>query len=207
LAAGGIAVLARSLAKFLRIPTLWTGRALTLFGVLAALYPNSTALTVSPKVVEQKKYAPYPFTEALSVAKKLKEISQPEDRILIAGSEPEILYYSKRRSSTRFTIVYPLIIPTELAAPYQEQAIQQIERNPPQFVIHARNKTSWLFSKASPTKFPEFIEQLVKRDYTPVAGIIKSDSGGDWVDNPDPSKMDSCIIVLYKKNASAAVAR
>src|SRR5262249_34953750 len=53
-------------------------------------------------------YGPAPFGFAPQVAERLKATTNQEEKILVVGSEPEILFYARRRSATRYTIFYPL---------------------------------------------------------------------------------------------------
>jgi len=65
------------------------------------------------------------------VAEKVAAVSRPEDCIFVAGSEPQIYYYAKRFSCSKFVITYPLIIRTPWREKYQKEAISELEKKKP----------------------------------------------------------------------------
>ncbi len=55
---------------------------------------------------------------------------------LLAGSEPQILYYAGRFSPTRFITVYPFTYPpAPVAKLYQAEAIRDLEAHPPSLIV------------------------------------------------------------------------
>ncbi|MCG3130510.1 MAG: hypothetical protein FLDDKLPJ_01272 [Phycisphaerae bacterium] len=73
--------------------------------------------------------------EGRRIGEHLRRESAAEDRVLILGSEPQILYYAGLRSATRYTIMYPLFGPYADAASRQGEVIASIESAPPDWVL------------------------------------------------------------------------
>jgi hypothetical protein len=134
----------------------YTRPLITLVLVIGSLY-QSWDLLIEPNVAP-KLYGDQPFIEAKEVAFKVKSLTSPNDKILIMGSEPEILYYSGRFSATRFDIMYPLFLDTNLKEKYQIEAIENLET--PEVIVEVH---SW-FSMQGCGKFSEYVEEL-KNDY------------------------------------------
>jgi len=83
-------------------------------------------------------YGEPPFVAAAEVGEYLGKTTGPDDRILVVGSEPEILFAARRRSSTRFTIFYPLTGTFAGSEEMCSELFREIERNPPRKIVLAR---------------------------------------------------------------------
>jgi hypothetical protein len=115
-----------------------------------------------------------PFAESIAVAGEVAALTKPEQRAFIAGSEPQILYYARRLSSTRFITMYPLMINTKLARGYQEELIMDLKLRPPEVIVFAPGYYDWLITKKSPTIAVDYIIDLLETKYEAVRGDIKT---------------------------------
>ena len=88
-------------------------------------------------------YASSPFPEAVEISRYLTSHCAPDARILVMGSEPEIYFYSHRRSATGYIYTYPLMEPQPYAAAMRKEMIQEIERANPAYVVFVNVHTSW----------------------------------------------------------------
>lgn len=141
-----------------------------------------------------------PFIESPVVAEYVKAMTSPEDHIFIAGSEPQILYYAERMSPTRFITVYPLMINTPFVESYQKEAIRELEARPPKLIVYIRSPYSWLLNENSPGSFLGYLDGLLKKKYSPVAGFIQSDNIGYWQKMPiSVDKRPFCSLLVFKK--------
>jgi hypothetical protein len=59
------------------------------------------------------------------------------------GSEPQIYFYSKRRSATGFIYTYPLMELQPYAAAMQQQMIREVESAGPRFLVFVSATRSW----------------------------------------------------------------
>ena len=168
--------------------------------VLVLTIPNFDLLTQSPGELIKTAYGDdNPFIEAQVMAKKLQEITAPTDRVFIAGSEPEIYYYAKRECSSRFDIIYPLILPTPVAAQYQEETIKSLEVTPPDVIIFVYSPKSWLLNKNSPRTFNNYIGQLLSAHYTIVGGTLSDVK--EWVASPSEQQRRRCSMIVLKRSS------
>jgi hypothetical protein len=95
-------------------------------------------------------YSPNPFPEAVEIGRYLESHCAPDARIVVMGSEPEIYFYSHRRSATGYICTYPLMEQQPYAAAMQSEMIHEIEKANPKYVVYVNISFSWLQTSAPP---------------------------------------------------------
>jgi len=111
---------------------------------------------LSPEDVCRKVYDANPFPESLRIAEFVRANSRPDATIAVIGSEPQICFYSGRRSATKYIYTYPLMELQPSAMLMQEEMIAQIETVNPEFVIFVDIPMSWLVRPNSVKKIFEW---------------------------------------------------
>ncbi len=154
LAVPAVALLAGlGLAALAELPALrhprWLGRALP--GVLLAaalgqpLYASRAVLfELAPDQISRAVYGRNPFPESVEIARYIREHSAADDRVAVVGSEPQIYFYSSRRSATGYIYTYPLMEPQPYASAMQRQMIGEIEAAAPRFLVFVSATRSWI---------------------------------------------------------------
>ena len=94
--------------------------------------------------VSRNIYGLNPVPEYLEVARCIRERTGDADSILVFGSEPQIYFYSGRRSASSYIFTYALIRPHDYAATMQGETIQQVQTRQPEFVVYVNVSTSWM---------------------------------------------------------------
>jgi len=89
-------------------------------------------------------YGPEPFPEAAAVADFIRAHSDPEARIAVLGSEPEIYFLAHRHSATGYIYTYALMEAQPFARQMQAEMIREIETNTPEFIVYTSAVSSWL---------------------------------------------------------------
>jgi hypothetical protein len=84
------------------------------------------------------------FSQAAKAADYIKASATKDARVAVLGSEPEIYFYSRRRSATGYLYMYPLMEEQSFAAKMQGEMIAEIERARPEFVVYVDDDFSWL---------------------------------------------------------------
>ncbi len=126
---------------------------------------------LSPAQVSRALYSRNPFPEAIEVARYVAERTRPEDRIAVLGSEPELLFYAKRRSATGYVYVYSLMEPQPYALQMQEEMIAEIERGVPAYVVLVGTTTSWMVTARSERRLIEWMETYLAANYEIVGSV------------------------------------
>jgi dolichyl-phosphate-mannose-protein mannosyltransferase len=104
---------------------------------------------VDPLTACRSVYGGNPFPEAVKIADYIKAHSSPGSRIAVLGSEPEIYFYSGRRSATGFIYTYGLMEQQPYALNMQREMASQIEAASPEFMVFVGVPTSWLVQPRS----------------------------------------------------------
>ena len=179
-------------------------RALTTAVVVLVCLPDLPWVACAKEqFAEDKAGGGNPSIESLPVARRLAELTAPNDRVFVAGSEPQILFYAHRLSSSRFVIVYPLFIPTPLARGYQAEAMRDLERHPPAAIVLARSPQSWLSQKDSPVEFLQFMEKLLAEHYERIGGWVTDGAGGRWQEPLAEQDQPKASLVLFRRKTAS----
>jgi hypothetical protein len=99
---------------------------------------------LSPQQAAVRSFGINPFLEAIPLARYVREHSSPDARIAVLGSEPEIYFYSQRRSATGYIYVYGLMEEQVYARQMQDEMIREIEEARPEYLVYVASPLSWL---------------------------------------------------------------
>jgi hypothetical protein len=93
-------------------------------------------LQEEPAEISKRFYNVNPFVESIEIGQFINRNTSPTDRIAVLGSEPEVYFYSDRKSSSGFLYVYPLVENQSYNARMQQEMITEIERSEPKFIVY-----------------------------------------------------------------------
>ena len=108
--------------------------------------------TLTPKKAVEDIYVSTVFGDTRDAAELIRTNTPPGTRIAVIGSEPEIYFYSGRRSATGHIYTYALMELHPYALTMQEEMIRQIEEAKPEYVVYVQNSFSWLTRTESERK-------------------------------------------------------
>lgn len=110
-------------------------------------------------------YAYNPFPEAEEIARYIRLTSGPDETVFIVGSEPEILFHAERRSATRYIFVYPLTRNYPDVLERQREAIAEVRRARPRYVVWVYVGASLQASDDAPSYFFDQARALLATGY------------------------------------------
>ncbi|OPX92449.1 MAG: hypothetical protein A4E58_03326 [Syntrophorhabdus sp. PtaB.Bin006] len=119
----------------------------------------------------RKIYGPNPFAESVEIARFIKANTTATDKIAVLGSEPQIYFYSGRRSATGYIYTYSLMEIHEYSLTMQKEMAREVERSNPKFIVLVRVPTSWLARPESDTFIFQWADAYL-RTYYDLAGIV-----------------------------------
>jgi hypothetical protein len=174
LAGIGLEVVSRWLTRWRR-PSVAAVLPALVFAAVAAwsLYQwRAIYFQQTPDLVSREIYGSCPFAESLAVADYLKSHCPPDARIAVVGSEPEIYFYSRRRSATGYIYTYPLMEPQPYAVAMQQEMIREIERADPAYLIFVNVDYSWLQRLDSNLQIFDWFGKYSTEHFRPV-GLVE----------------------------------
>jgi hypothetical protein len=157
---------------------------------------------LSPVEVSHTIYAGNPFPEAIKVADYIRDHTDSSDTIAVAGSEPQIYFYSHRHSATGYIYTYPLMEAQTYAHQMQSEMIHEIESARPKYLISITMSLSWLRLPRSETLILEWAQRYTADNYVPVGfvNIIAPDRVEYYFDKI-PEKVPELgeFILIYQR--------
>ena len=122
-------------------------------------------------------YSVNPFVEAVEIGRYLREHAGPDDRIAVLGSEPEIPFYSQRRSASGYIYMYGLTEEHPFALTMQREMIAEIEKAAPKYLVLVVSEPSWLFRDKSEGLILEWAKSYSEKEYD-LVGVADMESSG-----------------------------
>jgi hypothetical protein len=116
-----------------------------------------------------------PFPESLPIAEYIRHNTRVDDTVAVVGSEPQIYFYSGRRSATSYIYMYPLMEPNSSARGMQQEMISQIEAARPKIMVFVSIDVSWLNRPGSVQDIFGWLKSY-SRSYYDLTGIIEISS-------------------------------
>lgn len=147
-------------------------------------------------------YAANPFPESLEIARYIRARTKQDDRIAVIGSEPQIYFYSGRRSASGHVYMYPLMENHDFALQMQQEMIRQIESARPAFLVFVKNPASWIRRPDSHRLMFEWFGRYSREHYEIVGLIYIRRKGAVYEWAPDlvwPPKPSVQVMVLRLK--------
>ena len=117
-------------------------------------------------------YGLNPFSESLEIAQYIRDHTTKEDKVAVLGSEPQIYFYSQRKSATRHLYMYPLLEKHVYVRKMQNEMIREIEDAQPKYVVMAKTAGTWV--SARPDFSPglkDWAQGYLNREYE-IDGVV-----------------------------------
>ena len=152
---------------------------------------------MTPAETVRNTYGTTLFSEAMNAADYIRTNSAKEARVAVLGSEPEIYFYSSRRSATGYIYTYPLMETHPYALKMQEEMLGEIEARRPEYVVYVDEPLSWLKRRDSERRIFDWWE-------TYRAGTLDLVTSFPFVDEPE-NENDSPrtrYLHVYKRKAA-----
>jgi len=132
----------------------------------AAFYSQkSFFFSLSPNGVVRYVYGANPFLESLPIAEFIKMNTDKNDEVAVFGSEPQIYFYSKRRSATGFLYMYPLMEKHEFALPMRLRLIKEVEARHPKFIVVASAGSPLLANAGAGPMLAKWARDYIQSQY------------------------------------------
>jgi hypothetical protein len=150
----------------------FAGTAIFIAALLIGIaYQKDYLFKEGPAAISRRLYAYNPFPESVEIARFIEANSTKADRIAVLGSEPEIYFYSKRRSATGHIYMYGLMEKHDYTLSMQKELIHEIESSGPKFIVLVSVDDSWLKHPYSERYMFSWLSAYIKNDYLLVGAV------------------------------------
>ena len=193
---GGLAIDKLSTLPLFKKTSFWVFTVTTL---IILLWPVSSMFGKSPAELGVWVYGNLdPHVEAQIVGGKIKDLTNAHDFVFIEGMDPEILYFTQRRSSVRMEWTNFLSSDCPVLSSYKEDYVRDLEKNTPKVIsvcVSGSCRGVWEDEKAKP--YLDNLRQMISKDYVFAGGWIPKDGSGYWVDKIIDDNLDGFRTIVY----------
>jgi 4-amino-4-deoxy-L-arabinose transferase-like glycosyltransferase len=153
--------------------SLWIAR--VLFGLLLMVLPLKTLwpfwFSYTPADAVRKIYPGNFFAEMPEFAARLAQVTSSVQRVFVFGAEPELLFYARRVSATRYIFLFPLYGPYRNARERQIAAADEIQHAAPTAAVYLPNDL--FFNPGSDQYFTDWSLSYLQQNFYPDTWLIK----------------------------------
>lgn len=153
---------------------------------------------MSPAMASCYLYNANPFPESMAIGKYIEEHSTPNDRVAVLGSEPQIYFYSHRRSATGYIYTYALTEHQPFARAMQREMVAQIERAKPKFLVLVDVPSSWMSTVGYRPATLQWSEGYAARYYD-LVGLVNIDANHGRGSASSDSREQYSVRVFERK--------
>jgi hypothetical protein len=149
-------------------------------------------------------YGSNPFPEAMVIGNYINANSKPEDNIVLIGSEPQIYFYTKKKSPSRHAYFASVVTDVPQHKEWQREFVRDVEKANPRYVVFFNHAIS-LFIQPNTDKYVfDWVSKYVADGYH-LIGLADMVDGqqtnylwNEQMNNYKPSGQN--IIYIYEKN-------
>jgi 4-amino-4-deoxy-L-arabinose transferase-like glycosyltransferase len=165
----------------------------------------------TPEEISTKIYTVNPFVEARPIAAYVAAQTSPYDTIAILGSEPEILYYARRKSASKYIYFHHILWrkdPAEVLAA-QHEAVREIENNRPRYIIAVNINASVGKHEDTPEYLFAAMRQMIRQEYSVHGYVLMKRGSTSYVFGEEQIRkhaaelrLEQPQVILYRRNKS-----
>lgn len=143
------------------------------------------------------------FPEALTAADFIQQHSQPDARVAVLGSEPEIYFYSHRLSATGYIYTYPLMERQIYASAMQREMIGEIEKVGPEFLVLVYARDSWGRQLSSDDTIFKWADSYLQHGYRLAATVGLPPNSGlrEYSPTLPPATVAPALLYIFQRGA------
>lgn len=116
-------------------------------------------------------YGNNPFPESMEVANYINANSKPEDNIVLLGSEPQIYFYTKKKSPSRHAYFTSIVNNIPEHKEWQREFARDTEKAKPKFVIFFNHPLSLLVQPNTDKYVFEWANEFITKNYK-LVGLV-----------------------------------
>lgn len=138
---------------------------------ISAFSHSDYLFKLSPVQVSKKIFGSNPFSESPQIAKYINEHTAENDRIAVIGAEPQILFYSNRKSASGYLYVYPFLEQNFYAEQMVNEYFKEIEISNPAFIVFSNHSGTWFGNESRKNEIFGWLNNYIDNKYKKV-GVV-----------------------------------
>ncbi len=137
------------------------------FVLLSVLMNGNYFFSEDPIILCREVYHENPFPEAMEIGKYISARTNPDAKIAVIGSEPEIYFYARRRAASGHIYTYAMMESHEYALIMQKEMAAEISASNPEFLVMVAGtlNNSWLQTRKSEKYLLGWLQGWYKPNY------------------------------------------
>lgn len=166
------------------------------------LFEVSSTLGIRFLTLHGSSTAPIHFGNRFEFAEYLRDHTDANDTIGVLGSEPQIYFYSGRRSATGYIYTYSLMEAQANALTMQQEMIREIETARPKYLVFVQMASSWLPDPKSEGLIFKWSNEYLQANYKVVGfvNIVSLEQTEYYFDQvPESIMASNNYIMLYAR--------
>lgn len=177
-----------------------------LFAVITGLYGmREFFFKEDPAELCRNLYAGNPFAESVPIASYVRQNTEENDRIFVFGSEPQICFYSRRKSATGYIYMYDLAYNHQYLKRMQSEMVREVEASKPKMIVYVSTPSSWLAQGDAVSPLSGWLQGYLRQNrYVPVCYadiLFPNPTVYAWGDEAKTyqRKSDNCVVVFKRE--------
>ncbi|MBL7918310.1 MAG: hypothetical protein JNM96_07915 [Bacteroidia bacterium] len=154
-------------------------------------------------------YGNNPFPESWEIANYINSNSKPEDNIVLLGSEPQIYFYTKKKSPSRHAYFTSIVNNVKDHKEWQREFARDTEKAKPKFVIFFNHPLSLLVQPNTDKYVFDWANKFITENYQ-IIGVVDMIEGQQsvyvWREQLNNYKpVSQNLIYIYERKPEVAV--
>ena len=147
---------------------------LGIFGVFTCYHVSAFSgyyLTPDYETILRVVYGDNPFPEAMEIGDFINANAKPEDGLVLIGSEPEIYFYTKKRSPSRHAYFSAIVDNVPEHKAWQREFSSDVEKAKPKYLVYFNHPISLLVQPNTDHYIFDWVQKYVDSNYK-LVGLV-----------------------------------
>jgi hypothetical protein len=186
---------------------------LAIFVVLTVTHVTSNAMKTyyfhpNYERILRTVYGNNPFPESMVIANYINAHSKPEDNIVLIGSEPQIYFYTKKKSPSKHAYFTNIVNNIPAHHEMQREFVRDTEKANPKFLVFFNHPFSLLVQPNTDKYVFEWVNEYVSKNYR-LIGLADMIEGQQTVykwneELTNYRPVSQNLIYIYERNTNAS---
>jgi len=160
---------------------------------------------LSPAEATAEMYPVNDFQIYPEVGAYLDGHTPPDATLAVLGSEPELLFYARRRSVTGYIYMYDLVQEQPFREKMEREMMDEIERGKPDFLVVVNLKLSWLAdSRAKVGTLRRWMRDCTEGHYEPFGAVAAGPNHRCFWGPDSFQRAPNRFLSIYERKPSSA---